>query len=79
MRDKTERPEAITAGVAQLVGTSAAQIESAVSALLDAKSEHAATTCRTNPYGDGRAAERIVAILKGESVVPFEPGRTTPH
>lgn len=60
MRDVTERPEAIEAGVAELVGAKADRIVAGVAAAL-ARPE---PTDRTNPYGDGRAAQRIVEELR---------------
>lgn len=60
MRDVTERPEAVEAGAARLVGTSTEAIAAAVTALLTNEREYAACLTDTNPYGDGRAAERIV-------------------
>lgn len=60
LRDVTERPEAIDAGTAILVGTNPDHIASAVDALLN---DTGAVTSRKNPYGDGHAAERIVRIL----------------
>lgn len=60
MRDHTERPEAIEAGVAKLVGTSAASIEREVSRLLIDEQARAQLMSRPNPYGDGHAAERIL-------------------
>lgn len=75
MRDKTERPEAVDAGVARLVGTNSGSIEAAVSELLTDPIAHAAMRRPVNPYGDGRAAGRIVAALKGETPDPFDPHR----
>ena len=60
MRETTERPEGIAAGTVRLVGTRAASIEAGVSALLDDPREYAAMATAKNPYGDGRASERIV-------------------
>ncbi len=65
MRDVTERPEAIEAGTAQLVGTDAETISGAAARLLDDDQAHAAMARRHNPYGDGRASERIAADLTG--------------
>lgn len=59
MRDTTERPEAVAAGTARLVGANAANIVPAVTQLFDSPSHYEAMANRTNPYGDGRAAERI--------------------
>ena len=66
MRDTTERPEAIAAGSARLIGTQADQIEAAVSTLLRDPRAYAAMVPLSggmNPYGDGRAAARIIQVL----------------
>jgi UDP-N-acetylglucosamine 2-epimerase (non-hydrolysing) len=60
MRETTERPEAVEAGAARLVGTSVAGIVEGVGRLLDNSAEYAACQIDKNPYGDGHAAERIV-------------------
>lgn len=65
MRDCTERPEGIDAGVVKLVGTDPTQIQRAVDTLLTDQNAYAQMSLATNPYGDGRAAERIVNILGG--------------
>lgn len=59
MRDETERPEAVEAGVARLVGTSPDVIVSAALTLLGDAEAHAAMARRVSPFGDGHAAERI--------------------
>ena len=64
LRDETERPEAVEAGVVKLVGPHREAIVKAASALLDDPKHYAAMATRANPYGDGKAAERIVAKLK---------------
>ena len=69
MRDVTERPEAVEAGKARLIGTGAVRIVREVGALLDDEQTYAAFGVAGNPYGDGRASERIVASLLGR---PFE-------
>jgi UDP-N-acetylglucosamine 2-epimerase (non-hydrolysing) len=67
MRETTERPEAMEAGAVELVGTSLERIVDRVSVLLDDPVEYAQHQIDKNPYGDGRAAERIVdLILKQE-------------
>lgn len=71
-RDTTERPEAIAAGTARLVGTDEATIVDAATELLDNAEAYAAMALARNPFGDGRAAERIVAQLLGRPVQPFE-------
>jgi UDP-N-acetylglucosamine 2-epimerase len=63
MRQVTERPEAIAAGTARLVGTDAERIESEVRRLLDDPQAYAAMAHAANPFGDGHAAERIVEAL----------------
>lgn len=63
MREVTERPEAIAAGGAQLVGTDCDRIVAAVSTLLGDADAYRAMATAPNPYGDGRAADRIVAFL----------------
>lgn len=64
MRAATERPEGIEAGTARLVGTDRAAIVNETSRLLDDAAAHRAMAQAVNPYGDGRAAERIVAALR---------------
>lgn len=60
MRNTTERPEGVHAGTAKLVGSTTEGIVSSVSVLIDDKAAYAAMANAVNPYGDGRAAERIV-------------------
>ena len=64
MRENTERPEGVKAGVCKLVGTSAEVIYRTVTKLLDNKQAYARFARRRNPFGDGKAAQRIVAALK---------------
>ena len=59
MRDTTERPEAVDAGTVKLVGTDSAVIVAEVGRLLDDVSAYRAMARAHNPYGDGKAAERI--------------------
>ncbi len=66
MRETTERPEGVDAGVVKLVGTSRARIVEEAARLLRDPAAHAAMATGENPYGDGRAAERIVNCLLGE-------------
>ncbi|MBN3804560.1 UDP-N-acetylglucosamine 2-epimerase (non-hydrolyzing) [Paraburkholderia sp. Ac-20336] len=63
MRDTTERPEAVEAGTVQLVGADTERIASAVSTLLNSSTAYLAMSRAHNPYGDGRASERIVEAL----------------
>lgn len=64
MRDTTERPEAVQAGTVRLVGTDKRVIVEETIRLLDDAFEYQAMSQAHNPYGDGRAAQRIVEILK---------------
>jgi UDP-N-acetylglucosamine 2-epimerase (non-hydrolysing) len=66
MREVTERPEAVSAGTVKLVGTNTARIVRTAEALLDDHSAYAAMTEIHNPYGDGKACERIIASLAGD-------------
>ncbi len=60
MRDTTERPEALKSGTVRLVGTDYNKIVSEVSVLLDDASAYESMSRAVNPYGDGKACERIV-------------------
>lgn len=71
MRDVTERPEAVAAGTAKLVGTQAEQIVEAVHRLYDDDVAWGLFAQRHNPYGDGRASQRIVAAVLGQTVSEF--------
>lgn len=73
MRDVTERPEAVQAGTVALVGTDTQRIVTEVTRLLDHADLHASFSRRINPYGDGRASQRIVDALCGRSVSEFDP------
>jgi UDP-N-acetylglucosamine 2-epimerase (non-hydrolysing) len=75
LREKTERPEGVEAGLAELVGTDEERIVARASALLSAGGAVAAQgpKDRGNPYGDGLAADRIAAILTGRPFTPFAP------
>jgi UDP-N-acetylglucosamine 2-epimerase (non-hydrolysing) len=70
LRDTTERPEAVAAGLARMVGTDPERIVREAEAALD----RPPAPFRPNPYGDGRASERIVDALLGRPVAEFEPG-----
>jgi len=63
MREVTERPEGVWAGTVKLVGAERRQITQAVNELLSDTSCYQKMAQAVNPYGDGRAAEKIVAIL----------------
>lgn len=63
MRETTERPEGIAAGTARLVGTDKNRIVSEIFSLLDDKAAYNAMSRAHNPFGDGKAAERIAEIV----------------
>jgi len=64
MRDTTERPEAVAAGTVKLVGTDTNIIKAALAELLTNKQAYEAMSFAHNPYGDGKACNRILAALK---------------
>lgn len=68
MRDNTERPEAVTAGTARLVGAHALQIIKETSELLDNDFLYNKMARTANPYGDGKASSRIVNLITGETI-----------
>ena len=65
MRDTTERPEGVSAGTCRLVGTSKQRILAEAELLLSNDIEYAKRSSLHNPYGDGRAAQRIAEVLSG--------------
>jgi UDP-N-acetylglucosamine 2-epimerase (non-hydrolysing) len=65
MRDTTERPEAVSAGTVKLVGTNIQGIVSATNELLDNTWVYESMAKAHNPYGDGKACERIISFMKG--------------
>ena len=68
MRDTTERPEALSAGTVKLVGTNHDLIVNEVSRLLEDETYYNSMAQAVNPYGDGRACDRIVRALRAEEV-----------
>lgn len=64
MRDTTERPEAVEAGTVKLVGTDMDKIIDAVSELLEQPELYKSMSMAVNPYGDGKASERIVEMFR---------------
>lgn len=64
MRETTERPEGVSAGGVALVGTQIERIVSAVEQLLTERNRYHAMSHAPNPYGDGKASERIITQLK---------------
>lgn len=76
LRRTTERPEGVTAGTANLIGTERADIVEAASQLLGDENAYAAMSHAANPYGDGKAGERIAQALlhwagRGEKPADF--------
>lgn len=63
LRHVTERPEAVAAGTAKLVGTDPERVEAEVSRLLEDDEAYREMAEAVNPYGDGKAAERIVQAI----------------
>ena len=74
MRDTTERPEALASGTVHLVGTDYDKIVNEVSTLLEDATAYNKMSQAVNPYGDGKACERIVCILNGEKVECYGNG-----
>ena len=72
LRNETERPEGVAEGVVKLVGTTPERILAEAQRLLNDPQAYAAMARGVSPYGDGRASERIVAVLR-ESL--GNPGR----
>lgn len=64
LRETTERPEAVTAGTAKLIGTNAEQILTEASNLLADKTQYQDMAEAINPFGDGEASARIVSITR---------------
>jgi UDP-N-acetylglucosamine 2-epimerase (non-hydrolysing) len=60
LRDETERPEAVEAGVVKLIGTNKERIVSEVNIILTNKDKYMEMAKRINPYGDGKASKRII-------------------
>ncbi|MBD2260870.1 UDP-N-acetylglucosamine 2-epimerase (non-hydrolyzing) [Pseudanabaena sp. FACHB-2040] len=65
LRDTTERPEAIAAGTARLIGTAAESITQNAAELLSNTATYEAMAKAVNPFGDGQASARILRIVKG--------------
>jgi len=66
LRDVTERPEAVEAGTVILVGTNSEKLKSTTNLLLDDESFYSKMTSISNPYGDGKASERIINYFKSK-------------
>ena len=63
LRETTERPEAVWAGTAKVVGTTEEYILAKVNELLNSKEKYNEMSCAVNPFGDGKAARRIIKAL----------------
>jgi UDP-N-acetylglucosamine 2-epimerase (non-hydrolysing) len=79
-RDTTERPEALSAGTAKLVGADRERIVTEVTRLLTDSSYYGAMAHAHNPYGDGKATERILTAIQGffGLAVQSSPAKSTP-
>lgn len=70
MRESTERPEGVVAGTLKVVGTSPERIFAEASRLLIDTGEYSRMSSAPNPYGDGKASQRIASVIAGCSVAP---------
>ncbi|TFB08906.1 UDP-N-acetylglucosamine 2-epimerase (non-hydrolyzing) [Candidatus Atribacteria bacterium MT.SAG.1] len=74
LRDETERPEAVEAGAVKLIGTNEKRICSEVDTLLNRRDKYIEMSKNINPYGDGKASERIVKkILNSFNLINQSP------
>ena len=74
LRDETERPEAVEAGVVKLIGTNKERVYSEVKTLLSNRDKYVKMSKSINPYGDGKASERIVKkILYNFNLIDQSP------
>ena len=71
LREATERPEAIEAGAAKLIGTDADKIYAQTIRLIEDPKSYAQMSNAISPYGDGHASERIIQFLLGQPVEAF--------
>jgi UDP-N-acetylglucosamine 2-epimerase (non-hydrolysing) len=71
LREATERPEAIEAGAAKLIGTDTDRIYSETMRLIEEPESYSRMSSAINPYGDGQAAQRIVRFLLGQPIEEF--------
>jgi UDP-N-acetylglucosamine 2-epimerase (non-hydrolysing) len=74
LRDVTERPEAIEAGAARLVGTDADRIYAEAVRLIEEPKSYSQMSTAGSPYGDGQASKRIVKFLLGQPIDESVPG-----
>ena len=73
LRNTTERPEAVTAGTVKLIGTGKEDVYAATTRLLVDEKYYKSMAEAVNPYGDGKAAQRIVNILLTTHGFPVKP------
>ena len=66
MRETTERPEALEAGTVKLVGTDANRIVEEVKIIIEDERKYNSMSKNINPFGDGKATERIIEVLGNE-------------
>lgn len=79
MRDTTERPEAVSAGTARLIGTDPARVYAETNRLLTSGHAYRGMANAINPYGDGHAASRTVGAIEhmfglAARPAPYQPG-----
>ncbi len=72
LRDTTERPEAVTAGTVKLVGTAYEDVLRETNRLLDDRGHYVSMSEASNPYGDGKACERIIKSILNRNGVATE-------
>jgi UDP-N-acetylglucosamine 2-epimerase (non-hydrolysing) len=75
MREETERPEAVECGAVKLVGTRPERVTAACEQLLDSPAAYRAMAQGISPYGDGKAAARIVNVLEAALVPTIQEAR----
>lgn len=78
LREVTERPEAVAARAVKVIGTLCHRIVEETAVLLDDSKAYERMAQAVNPYGDGRASQRIVAALLGRPVEPFDSAQGKP-
>lgn len=78
LREETERPEAVSFGVAKLIGTQSDRVKAEVARLLDQPAAYKEMAVGSSPYGDGRAAERIIQAISDWRGTPSQRPRLEP-
>lgn len=69
LRDQTERPEAVEAGIVKIVGTDTRSIVNEAERLLNNQCEYARISQAISPYGDGHASERIISVILNRDLI----------